>query len=74
MSRLIVRGPAELSGDVSVRGAKNAALPILIATAAGIEPVIRSLDFLSENMVMQESHSLVDVTLVTVSSIFIWMA
>jgi len=40
MSRLIVRGPVELSGEVSVRGAKNAALPILIAAAASPEPVI----------------------------------
>lgn len=39
MSRLIVRGPVELSGDVSVRGAKNAALPILIAASASPEPV-----------------------------------
>jgi len=39
MSRLIVRGPIELSGDVSVRGAKNAALPILIAVAVSPEAV-----------------------------------
>lgn len=39
MSRLIVRGPVELSGEVSVRGAKNAALPILIAAVISPEPV-----------------------------------
>jgi UDP-N-acetylglucosamine 1-carboxyvinyltransferase len=39
MSKLIIQGPASLSGSVSVRGAKNAALPILVAAAAGFEPV-----------------------------------
>jgi len=39
MSKLIIKGPVSLSGDVAVRGAKNAALPILVAAAAGFEPV-----------------------------------
>lgn len=39
MSKLIVDGPVELSGQISVRGAKNAALPILVAAAAASEPV-----------------------------------
>ena len=39
MSKLIIKGPVSLSGDVAVRGAKNAALPILVAAAAGFEPI-----------------------------------
>ena len=39
MSKIIIRGPVSLSGDVTVRGAKNAALPVLVAAAAGLEPV-----------------------------------
>jgi UDP-N-acetylglucosamine 1-carboxyvinyltransferase len=39
MSKLIIQGPVSLSGSVSVRGAKNAALPVLVAAAAGFEPV-----------------------------------
>jgi UDP-N-acetylglucosamine 1-carboxyvinyltransferase len=39
MSKLIIQGPVCLSGDVSVRGAKNAAIPVLVAAAAGFEPV-----------------------------------
>jgi UDP-N-acetylglucosamine 1-carboxyvinyltransferase len=39
MSKLIIQGPASLSGDVSIRGAKNAALPVLVAAAAGSESV-----------------------------------
>jgi len=37
---IIVHGPSELQGEVAVRGAKNAALPILVAAAAGTEPVV----------------------------------
>ncbi|MCK4660086.1 MAG: UDP-N-acetylglucosamine 1-carboxyvinyltransferase [Phycisphaerae bacterium] len=40
MSKLRIEGPVELRGEVSVRGAKNAALPILVAAAAGTEPII----------------------------------
>ena len=32
MSRLLVKGRQKLSGEVSVQGAKNSALPILAAT------------------------------------------
>jgi len=39
MSKIVIRGPVSLSGDVTVRGAKNAALPVLVAAAAGLEPV-----------------------------------
>jgi UDP-N-acetylglucosamine 1-carboxyvinyltransferase len=39
MSKLIIQGPVSLSGEVKVRGAKNAALPVLVAAAAGFEPV-----------------------------------
>ncbi len=39
MSKLTIQGPVSLSGDISVRGAKNAALPVLVAAAAGLEPV-----------------------------------
>lgn len=37
---IIVQGPSELCGEVAVRGAKNAALPLLVAAAAGTEPVV----------------------------------
>jgi UDP-N-acetylglucosamine 1-carboxyvinyltransferase len=40
MSRLIIKGPAQLSGEVSVRGAKNATLPIVLASAVSTQPVI----------------------------------
>jgi len=40
MSKLIVRGPVSISGEVAVRGAKNAALPILIASAMGSGSVV----------------------------------
>lgn len=40
MSRLIVKGPVTLNGEVNVRGAKNAALPMLVAAAIPSEPVI----------------------------------
>lgn len=39
MARLIVKGPVQINGEVSVRGAKNAALPILVAAAIPSEPV-----------------------------------
>ncbi len=39
MSRLIVKGPVTLNGEVSVCGAKNAVLPILIAAAVSSESV-----------------------------------
>jgi UDP-N-acetylglucosamine 1-carboxyvinyltransferase len=39
MSKLIIQGPVSLSGDIIVRGAKNAALPVLVAAAAGLGPV-----------------------------------
>ncbi len=35
MSKLVINGPTRLLGEVEVRGAKNAALPILISVAAG---------------------------------------
>jgi len=40
MSRLIVKGPVTLNGEITVRGAKNAALPMLVAAAIPSEPVI----------------------------------
>lgn len=40
MSKLIVKGPVILNGEVTVRGAKNAALPILVAAAIPQEQVI----------------------------------
>jgi len=39
MSRLIVKGPVTLNGEITVRGAKNAALPALVAAAMTPEPV-----------------------------------
>lgn len=39
MSRLIVKGPVTLNGEVRVRGAKNAALPMLVAAAIPSESV-----------------------------------
>ncbi len=38
MDRLVIQGPCELSGDVRISGAKNAALPILIASLLSAEP------------------------------------
>jgi UDP-N-acetylglucosamine 1-carboxyvinyltransferase len=38
-TQLSIHGPSRLAGEVRVRGAKNAALPILIAAAAGTEAV-----------------------------------
>lgn len=40
MSKLIVKGPVQLNGEVSVRGAKNAALPIILASALSTQPVV----------------------------------
>ena len=40
MSRLVIKGPVELNGEISVRGAKNAALPIVIASAVSTQPVM----------------------------------
>jgi len=39
MSSLLIEGPSRLSGEVSVRGAKNAALPVLLAGAVGRKTV-----------------------------------
>ena len=39
MSQIIINGPSRLRGEVAVRGAKNAAIPVLIAAAAATEPV-----------------------------------
>ena len=39
MSKLIVKGPVQLNGSVSVRGGKNAALPIIIAAGITGQPV-----------------------------------
>ncbi|XP_055303167.1 UDP-N-acetylglucosamine 1-carboxyvinyltransferase-like [Sitodiplosis mosellana] len=39
MSKFIVRGPARLSGEVQISGAKNAALPILFAAILTEKPV-----------------------------------
>lgn len=40
MTRLVIKGPVKLNGEISVRGAKNAALPIVIASALGTHPVV----------------------------------
>lgn len=39
MSKLIISGKAQIKGEVSVRGAKNAALPIIIGSAINPGPV-----------------------------------
>ena len=39
MTKLVIKGPANLKGQVSVRGAKNAALPIILASAVSTKPV-----------------------------------
>lgn len=39
MSKLIINGPAKLKGSIHVRGAKNAALPILVASALSNQDV-----------------------------------
>ena len=35
MSKLKITGPSKISGEIEVRGAKNAVLPALVAAAAG---------------------------------------
>lgn len=40
MLRLVIKGPVELNGEISVRGAKNAALPIVLASAMSTQPVV----------------------------------
>jgi len=40
MSKLIITGKAQVNGRVSVRGAKNAALPIIIGSAISPGPVV----------------------------------
>ena len=39
MSIMSIRGPVTLRGEVSIRGAKNASLPLAIAAVMGSEPV-----------------------------------
>ncbi len=39
MSVLVIRGPSKLGGEICVRGAKNAALPILLASAIAERPI-----------------------------------
>jgi len=39
MDKLVIQGGTPLRGDVEVRGAKNASLPILVSAAAGAKPV-----------------------------------
>lgn len=39
IEQFVIEGGNRISGEVSIRGAKNAALPILIAAAAGSAPV-----------------------------------
>lgn len=39
MAKIVINGPAKLFGSVSVRGAKNAALPIVLASMLGDSPV-----------------------------------
>lgn len=40
MSKLVINGPARIRGELSVRGAKNAALPIIMASVVARKPVI----------------------------------
>lgn len=42
MQQFLVKGGARLTGQVSISGAKNAALPILFATLLGEQPSIIS--------------------------------
>ena len=39
MDKLLIQGGRPLSGEVSISGAKNAALPILCAALLSAEPV-----------------------------------
>ena len=39
MDRLIITGGKPLSGEIRISGAKNAALPIIVATLLADEPV-----------------------------------
>ncbi|MDX1518755.1 MAG: UDP-N-acetylglucosamine 1-carboxyvinyltransferase, partial [Gammaproteobacteria bacterium] len=40
MDRLIIQGGVSLNGEISISGAKNAALPILSATLLADSPVV----------------------------------
>ena len=40
MDKLLIQGGRPLSGEVSISGAKNAALPILCAALLSAEPVV----------------------------------
>ena len=71
MDRLVIRGPAKLSGKVSISGAKNAALPILFATLLNpgksvisnvpqlrdIATTIKLLEILGAKVTLIDSHS-----------------
>ncbi len=49
MQQFLVKGGARLTGQVSISGAKNAALPILFATLLGEQPsVIRNVPALRD--------------------------
>ena len=41
MDKFRVQGPTRLQGEVTISGAKNAALPILFAALLAEEPVVR---------------------------------
>ena len=39
MDKFLIKGPCQLNGDVTISGAKNAALPILFATLLSDETI-----------------------------------
>ena len=54
MQRLLIKGKKLLSGNISISGSKNAALPILAATILSDETVIKNIPFVKDILTMTE--------------------
>ena len=54
MQRLLIKGKKLLSGNISISGSKNAALPILAATILSDETVIKNIPFVKDIFTMTE--------------------
>tara|TARA_B100001093_G_scaffold96444_1_gene88439 strand:+ start:7426 stop:8679 length:1254 start_codon:yes stop_codon:yes gene_type:complete len=54
MQRLLIKGKKLLSGNISISGSKNAALPILAATILSDEAVIKNIPFVKDIFTMTE--------------------
>mgnify|MGYP006103231427 FL=1 len=54
MQRLLIKGKKLLSGNISISGSKNAALPILAATILSDETVIKNIPLVKDIFTMME--------------------